>query len=102
MIRTKFLVEFFFAQKIVFVVVEKTIWSRIKFGSGKNGQQNCWYNKYRSREKVPTFFNWEPFSFLILFVDICNFLWEDIVQSCFSLNISTHEVPWPHLVRGLS
>ena len=73
MIPTKFLVEFFCAKKIVFVVVEKTIWSRIKFGLGKNCQQNWWYNNYRSRKKVPTFFNWEPFSFLILVVDIGNF-----------------------------
>ena len=57
MIATKSLVDFFCAQKIVFVVVKKTIWSRIKSGSGRNGQQNCWYNKYRSRAKDPTFFN---------------------------------------------
>ena len=53
MIPTKFLVEFFCVKKKF--VVEKTIWSRIKFGLGKNGQRNCWYNKYRSRKKVPTF-----------------------------------------------
>ena len=101
MIRTKFLVEFFCAQKIVFVVVEKTIWSRIKaqekMVSKIVGMINIGLGK-----RFPHFLigNLFPFEYsLLIFV---TFLWEDIIQSYFSLNISIHEVPWPHLVGGLS